>query len=136
MESDAGRGSCDLYWLCGSGVFLLVRQLLFIPNWLGGCWGRQGNWHPSCGICPFANGGASTSSVRAEPSRMATFFWVRGKHLHTSSETSTSSSCSFMAWDLLGWEPKLGTREERKDLFLRSHLSHVVALVSISNPVS
>lgn len=33
LESDAGRASCDLYSLCGSGDYLLVKLLLFIPDW-------------------------------------------------------------------------------------------------------
>lgn len=60
---------------------------------------------------------------------LATFFWV--KYIYTSSEFSTSFSCSFVTWVSLGWEPKLGTRADRKALFWRSHLYDVAALISI-----
>lgn len=46
MESDAGRGLCDLYSWCGSGVRHFMRLLLFIPNcfWMRGNWERNRSW--------------------------------------------------------------------------------------------
>lgn len=133
MKSDAGRGLCDHYSWCGSGVHHFMRLLLFTPNWfwVGGNRGRNRRWSPCLWNLSqqwLVEGGASTASLRVEPSRMATFFWV--KHIH-SSEISTSCSCSFVMWVLLGWEPELGTRVGRKDLFWRSHLSRVAALISL-----
>lgn len=98
----------------------------------------KGKGQPSCGTYPteISESGANTASVRAELQRTATFFWLRGKHVHTSLEVFTSSSCSFLAWHLLGLEPTLGQARERKDLFSRSPAPHVAALISISELVA
>lgn len=140
LESDAGRGACDLHSLCGSGVYLFVRLPLFIPNWFGGgSWGRQGNWHPSCGICP------TVISERRRQHSLRQGWAIKDGHLLLGERGNTSARLlksphppPAPSWHGTCWagSPSRGQGGERKDLFLRSRLSHVAALVSTSKPVS